>query len=123
MICGKRILSLDIILKTAVAIFVPDSVSFINWGNHKIRFLYGIASRESVRAFTTESSSDSYLQMFIIGDNSRRVFLHLYLSAYGKTAMADFAQEGFFVFSYAFTHMTIQSLQRESKCCSTPFMF
>ncbi len=70
-----------IIYDTTTAILSPDSVSFISWGIHKIKFLYGIDYIADWRALTIESSLASYLQMFMIGDNNKRVFLHLYLNA------------------------------------------
>jgi len=45
-----------------------------------------------------DSSFGNYLQILIIGAKSKRVFLHLYLNAYGNTEIADFAHETFLVF-------------------------
>lgn len=87
------------IYDTTIEIFYPLSVSFISWGTHKIKFLNGIDYNEFWSVFTTDSSLANYLRMPIMGDNRRRVFLLLYLNAYGKTEIAALAQEGFLVFS------------------------
>lgn len=69
-----------------------------------------------VNVDTIDYSFACYFRILIIGERSSRVFLYLYLKAYGKTEIALLAQLTCFVFWYALTHIFIQSLQRVSKC-------